>query len=178
MRQALWLCRGVLLLGFILAFVSIAQAQDTASLRGTITDQSGGVIVGAKVKLTNTQTNISRTTTSSNDGGYLFTLVPVGTYALTVTHADFQTSIEANIKLELNQNGRLDVSMKLGSSSTTLEVTAVVAQVDTASAVLGKVEDERAIRDLPLLDRDTLQLGLLQAGVFAPDPDDTSGNPF
>jgi hypothetical protein len=59
-----------------------------------------------------------------------------------------------------------------------VEVTANVAQVDTTSAVLGKVENERAIRDLPLLDRDTLQLGLLQAGVFPPDQDDASGNPF
>jgi len=43
---------------------------------------------------------------------------------------------------------------------------------------LGKVENERRILDLPLVDRDTLQLGLLQAGVFTPDPDDGSGNPF
>ena len=53
-----------------------------------------------------------------------------------------------------------------------------VVQVDTTGAVLGKVENQRMIQDLPLLDRDTLQLGLLQAGVFAPDPDDGSGNPF
>jgi outer membrane receptor protein involved in Fe transport len=78
----------------------------------------------------------------------------------------------------LNQNGRLDPSLKIGQTSQTIEVTGNVAQVDTAGAVLGKVEDERAIRDLPLVDRDTLQLGLLQAGVFTPDPDDGSGNPF
>jgi len=53
-----------------------------------------------------------------------------------------------------------------------------VKLVDTSGAVLGKVENERRILDLPLVDRDTLQLGLLQAGVFAPDPDDGSGNPF
>ncbi|HYA97786.1 MAG TPA: carboxypeptidase regulatory-like domain-containing protein, partial [Methylomirabilota bacterium] len=178
MRQTLSLRRGVLLLALILACSAVARGQDTASLRGTITDQSGGVIVGAKVILTNSNTNISRTTTSGNDGGYLFTSVIVGTYSLTVSHASFQTSVQTNIVLELNQNGRVDVALKLGESSQTVEVTAVVAQVDTASAGLGKVEDERAIRDLPLLDRDTLQLGLLQAGVFAPDPDDSSGNPF
>ena len=50
--------------------------------------------------------------------------------------------------------------------------------MDTTSAVLGKVEKQRMINDLPLVTRDTLQLGLLQAGVFAPDPDDGSGNPF
>ena len=58
------------------------------------------------------------------------------------------------------------------------EISAQVTQVDTAGATLGKVETERRILDLPLVGRDTLQLGLLQAGVFAPDPDDGSGNPF
>ncbi len=179
MRHAIRLGRGVFFLVlFLAAGAAGLRAQDTASLRGTITDQSGGVIVGAKIKLTNTSTNVSRNATSGNDGGYLFTTVPVGPYSLTVTHPSFQTTIQAGIVLQLNQNGRVDVSMKLGESSQTVEVTAVVAQVDTTSAVLGKVEDERAIRDLPLLDRDTLQLGLLQAGVFAPDPDDSSGNPF
>jgi hypothetical protein len=173
-----WLRRGVLLFIAFLAFGKIAMAQDTASLRGTVTDESGGVIIGAKVILTNTKTNVPRASTSGNDGGYLFTAVQVGTYQLSVTHANFQTTVQTGIVLDLNQNGRVDVVLKVGQATQTVEVTATVSQVDTASAVLGKVEDERAIRDLPLLDRDTLQLGLLQAGVFAPDPDDTSGNPF
>ena len=178
MRQALGVSRGVLLLALLLLSAAGLRAQDTATLRGTVTDQSGGVIVGAKVTLTNTNTNVARSTASGNDGSYLFTSVVVGTYSLTVTHASFQTVLQTGIVLNLNQNGRVDVAMKLGESTQTVEVTAVVAQVDTSSAVLGKVEDERAIRDMPLLDRDTLQLGLLQAGVFAPDPDDSSGNPF
>src|SRR5580704_15994093 len=152
--------------------------QKNASLRGTVTDQSGGVVVGAKVILTNTGTGISRNATSGNDGGYVFDLVQVGRYKLTVEKSGFTTYIQDGIVLELNQNGRADVSLKVGQATQTVEVTANVAQVDTTNAVLGKVENERAIRDLPLLDRDTLQLGLLQAGVFAPDPDDGSGNPF
>jgi outer membrane receptor protein involved in Fe transport len=173
-----WLRRGVFVFIAFLAFGTIAMAQDTASLRGTVTDESGGVIIGAKVTLTNTKTNVSRTASTGNDGGYVFTAVQVGTYQLSATHPNFQTVLQKGIALDLNQNGRVDVVLKVGQSATTVEVNTTVAQVDTASAVLGKVEDERAIRDLPLLDRDTLQLGLLQAGVFAPDPDDTSGNPF
>ena len=153
-------------------------AQNNASLRGTVSDQSGGVVVGAKVILTNTGTGISRNATSGNDGGYVFDLVQVGRYKLTVEKSGFTTYIQDGIVLELNQNGRADVSLKVGQATQTVEVTANVAQVDTTSAVLGKVENERAIRDLPLLDRDTLQLGLLQAGVFPPDQDDSSGNPF
>jgi len=174
--------RAILFSAVAFASISILTgslwAQTNASLRGTVTDQSGGVVVGAKLTLTNTGTGISRNATSGNDGGYAFDLVQVGRYKLTVEKSGFTTFIQDGIVLELNQNGRADISLKVGQATQTVEVTANVAQVDTTSAVLGKVENERAIRDLPLLDRDTLQLGLLQAGVFPPDQDDASGNPF
>ncbi|MGD0401880.1 MAG: TonB-dependent receptor [Candidatus Acidiferrales bacterium] len=160
------------------ALGSATPGQTNASLRGTVNDQSGAVVVGAKVTLTNIGTGIARSTISGSDGSYLFDLVQVGKYKITVEKPGFETFIQAGIALELNQNGRADITLKVGKSTQTVEVTANVAQVDTTSAVLGKVEDERAIRDLPLLDRDTLQLGLLQAGVFPPDQDDASGNPF
>ncbi len=160
------------------AFSSPAWGQETASLRGTVTDQSGGVITAASLTLTNTQTNVSRNTKSGTDGSYLFDLVLVGTYKVTVAKSGFATFVQTGIVLELNQFGRLDIALKVGMASQTIEVTGNVVQVDTTGAVLGKVENQRMINDLPLLDRDTLQLGLLQAGVFAPDPDDGSGNPF
>ena len=155
-----------------------AWGQTNASLRGTVTDQSGAIVVGANVTLLNVGTGIARKTTTGNDGSYLFDLVQVGKYKVTVEKSGFTTFVREGVSLELNQNGRLDVSLKVGQASEVVEVNANVAQVDTTSAVLGKVEDQRMINDLPLVERDTLQLGLLQAGVFAPDPDDGSGNPF
>jgi outer membrane receptor protein involved in Fe transport len=176
------LLRGVLSFALLLSLIAIATAsawgQTNASMRGTVTDQSGAVIVGAKVTLTNIATGVSHTASSGSDGAYLFDLIPVGKYKLTVEKSGFTTFVQAGITLDLNQNGRQDVSLKVGQSSEVVEVSANVAQVDTTGAVLGKVEDQRMINDLPLADRDTLQLGLLQAGVFAPDPDDGSGNPF
>ena len=163
---------------FLAVLGGSAWGQTKASLRGSVTDQSGGIVVGAKVILTNTGTGIARTTETANDGSYLFDLVQVGKYSLTVDKSGFQTFIQDGIVLEWNQNGRQDVALKVGKESQTVEVTGNVAQVDTTSAVLGKVENQRMINDLPLADRDTLQLGLLQAGVFSPDPDDGSGNPF
>ncbi|MGA9248161.1 MAG: carboxypeptidase regulatory-like domain-containing protein, partial [Candidatus Acidiferrales bacterium] len=166
------------LLAVFAALGGAAWGQTNASLRGTVNDQSGGVVVGAKVTLTNTGTGISRATVTGSEGGYLFDLVQVGKYKVTVEKSGFTTFVQEGIVLELNQNGRLDVGLKVGQAAQTVEVTGNVAQVDTTSAVLGKVEDQRMINDLPLADRDTLQLGLLQAGVFSPDPDDGSGNPF
>jgi hypothetical protein len=72
----------------------------------------------------------------------------------------------------------LDVSLKVGSISQVVEVQGDVSQVDTVSATLGKVETTQRILQLPPVERDTLQLRLLQAGVFAPDQDYGSGNPF
>jgi hypothetical protein len=164
----------------VLALVGSSSiwAQTTSSLRGTVKDQSGGLVVGARITLKNTATGITRTTQSGSDGSYLFDLLSVGTYNIAVAKAGFVTVEQTGIVLQLNQNGRLDVALNLGQTNQTIEVTANVVQIDTAGSTLGKVEDERAIRDLPLVDRDTLQLGLLQAGVFAPDPDDSTGNPF
>jgi hypothetical protein len=174
--------RALLRCGFVFCFLAVlsgsAWAQTSASIRGTVTDQSGGVVAGAKVILTNTGTGIARTTMTTSDGTYLFDLVQVGKYNVTVEKPGFSNFIQDGIVLELNQNGRLDVALKVGQETQTIEVTSNVVQVDTTGAVLGKVENQRMINDLPLVDRDTLQLGLLQAGVFAPDPDDGSGNPF
>lgn len=165
-------------LSFVLLAADHAWGQATARLTGTVKDQSGASVAGATVTLTNEGTNISRTTKTDGEGNYLFSLVDVGTYRLTVEHSGFKKNVQGGIVLEVNQNGRLDVGLEVGQVSEVVEVSAAVPQIDTSGAVLGKVEDTRRIEDLPLVDRDTLQLGLLQAGVFAPDPDDGSGNPF
>lgn len=167
-----------LLLFFLGLGASTAWAQSTARLAGTIKDPSGASVANATVTLTNQATNVSRTTKTDTDGNYIFSLVEIGKYTLTIEHTGFKKNVQSGIILEVNQNGRLDVTLDLGQTTETVEVTAAVPQVDTSGAVLGKVEDTKRIQDLPLVDRDTLQLGLLQAGVFALDPDDGSGNPF
>lgn len=155
-----------------------AAQQATAQLTGSVKDPTGAVLVGAKVTLKNSDTNIARTVNTNKDGDYLFTLIPIGTYELTVEQQGFSKAVQRGIKLEINQNAHLDIALQLGTETQTVEVSSAVTQVDTISATLGKVETTQRILDLPLVDRDTLQLGLLQAGVFAPDPDDGSGNPF
>jgi len=156
---------------------AVAQ-QATALLTGSVKDATGAVVVGAKVTLKNANTNIAHTQTTGKDGDYLFNLVPIGTYELAVEQTGFDKYLRKGITLEINQNARLDVTLKIGATSQVVEVTGDLAQVDTVSATLGKVETTQRILELPLVDRDTMQLGLLQAGVFAPDQDDGSGNPF
>lgn len=170
--------RGIFVFVVGLMAATVAWGQATARLTGTVKDQSGGAIVGATVTLTNQGTNTNQTTKTDGEGNYLFPLVDVGTYRVTVEHSGFKKNVQSGIVLEVNQNGRLDVTLEVGQATETIEVSAAVPQIDTSGAVLGKVEDTKRIEDLPLVDRDTLQLGLLQAGVFSPDPDDGSHNPF
>ncbi|MGA8621177.1 MAG: carboxypeptidase regulatory-like domain-containing protein [Candidatus Sulfotelmatobacter sp.] len=162
----------------VLSGQRVLAQQATAVMTGTVRDASGAVVMGAKVTLTNTQTNVPRRTTTGRDGAYEFNLIPIGSYELTVEQPGFDTYVRSGITLEINQNAKLDVALRIGKASQVVEVTGDVTQVDTVSASLGKVETTQRIADLPLAARDTMQLGLLQAGTFAPDQDDGSGNPF
>jgi Carboxypeptidase regulatory-like domain len=162
----------------ILGSEPAAAQQASALITGTVKDTTGAVVAGAKITITNTATNVSHSATTGKDGDYLFTLLPIGTYQLGVEAAGFEKYAQTGITLEINQKARLDVELKVGSTSQIVEVQGNVTQVDTVSATLGKVENTTRIENLPLAARDTMQLGLLQAGVFAPDQDDGSGNPF
>jgi len=170
------LCVGFTLAAFLL--LSAHAAEVTANLSGTVTDLTGAVVAKANVTLTNAATNESRGVVTENDGSYQFRKLPIGTYRLTVEQTGFKKYVRDGIVLNVNQNAKLDVALQIGTTSQTIEVIGDVTQVDTASATLGNVETQRRIVDLPLVERDAFQLGLLQAGVFPPDEDDGSNNPF
>src|SRR5579883_1599811 len=105
-------------------------AQDNARLGGTVKDPSGATVAGASVTLTNEATNVSVNTKTDNDGNYLYPLVAAASYRLTVEKNGFKKSVQNGIKLEVNQNGRIDVVLEVGQTSETIEVSAAVPQVD------------------------------------------------
>ena len=168
----------VLVACILLAAFPLLGADVNAVLSGTVKDTSGALVSGATITLTNTQTNISQTVKSAGDGSYSFTSVPVGSYRLTVEQVGFRKYVQTGIVLQVNQAAKQDISLRVGTAAEVVEVTENVSQIDTVTATLGSVETQKRIVDLPLVERDTFQLGLLQAGVFTPDPDDGSGNPF
>ena len=168
----------VLIAGMLLAALPLLGADVNAVLSGTVKDTSGALVSGATITLTNTQTNISQTLKSASDGSYSFTNVPVGSYKLAVEQVGFRKYVQAGIVLQVNQAAKQDISLQVGTTAEVVEVTENVSTIDTVTATLGSVETQKRIVDLPLVERDTFQLGLLQAGVFTPDPDDGSGNPF
>src|ERR1700728_3744526 len=142
-------CRLVFCLCIALACGEFALAQQaTAVLTGAVKDASGAIVVGAKITLRDAQTNSSRNTTTGKDGDYVFNLVPIGAYEVTVEHAGFEKYVRKGITLEINQNARLDVSLQIGMDSPVVEVTGDVTQDDTVSATLGTVETTARLQEL------------------------------
>ncbi len=161
------------------AFSSFLHAAEvTANISGTLKDSTGAVISDVAVTLTNTETNVAKTAQTDSGGSYSFTLVPIGNYRIAAERQGFRKYVHGGIVLNVNQNAKLDIALQTGELKEVIEVTGDVTQVDTVSATLGSVETQRRILDLPLVERDTFQLGLLQAGVFPADEDDGSGNLF
>ncbi len=139
--------------------------QATATLAGTVKDSSGAVIPGAKVTLTNSDTNVARNMNADKNGDFSFTTLPIGNYGLSVQHTGFSTYVQHGIRLEINQNARQDVVLQVGTAAQIVEVTGNVAQVDTVSDTIGTSVVGETIQRAPLNGRNVLDLALLQPGV-------------
>src|SRR6266700_2847382 len=162
----------VVILGVFLAFVFCffvsvpAHAQVTgATLSGTITDASGGVIAGADVSVRNTATGISKDTTTDSAGLYSVPNLIPGPYEVKVTAKGFTTAVQSNLTLAVGQQQSLNIPMKVGETSTTVQVTEAAPQIDlTSSTLTGQVESQTVL-DLPLNGRDWTSLATLHPGV-------------
>jgi len=146
--------------------IGIAQSQTgTTSLRGTITDKSGGAIAGAKVIIKNVSLGLERTVTTGNTGQYEFLALSPGTYELVVEKQNFQRYLQPNLQLLVNLPATQDIILKVGSSTETVEVLAQVETLNTTDATLGITFDENRVKQLPIESRNVAELLSLQAGV-------------
>ncbi len=155
----------------LVATVGVGSAQEvTAAITGQVTDPSGGVVAGAHI----TAKDIDRGSvwnTETNSGGYYnLPRVPTGKYEIRVEAKGFQTAVRTPLQLEINQTARLDVSMKVGQVTETIEVTGATPLLQTDSTQLGTVIGTAPIEDLPLASRNYVQLTLLAAGAVTPQP--------
>src|SRR5207248_4179662 len=131
-----------------------------------VTDPSGAVVVGAKVTLTNTATNVEQATTTTASGYYDFPVVQVGRYRLKVEHQNFQTGV-SDVTLEVGEHGRQNVPLKIGSSLETVTVESAVPLLDTQDASPGEAVENKLINTAPLSDRNWDDLLGLIPGVQA-----------
>jgi hypothetical protein len=144
---------------------AFAQAGATGTVLGTVTDSSGAIVQGAKVTITNTATNVSFKTVSSSAGDYYAPSLNPGTYKVTVEAQGFQRLATSAFTLTVDQKVRVDVSLKPGEVSETLEVTAQAVALDTDSAALSQLVSQQQVEELPLNGRNFMQLLLVGAGA-------------
>jgi outer membrane receptor protein involved in Fe transport len=164
-------CQSILFAAILAVFIFVfaispASAQSTGGrIRGTVTDASGGAVVGAKVTLVNEGTNITREAQTSNNGEYLFLEVPVGSYEVDINHPGFKKYARKGIVLVLNEIASVDIALTVGSNVDTVEVTGAPPVIDTTTTQLGAVMTDQSVRELPLNSRNAYQLLQLQPGV-------------
>jgi hypothetical protein len=137
----------------------------TTSLRGTILDNSGAVITGATVTLTNSQQGFERTVVTEDTGTYEFLGLTPGVYSLRVEKENFRRHEINKIELQVNTPKTENVTLDIGSSTQTVEVAASTQVLNTTDASLGTAFNENQIKQLPLDGRNVPDLLTLQAGV-------------
>ncbi len=140
-------------------------AQVTASLFGTVTDESGAAVMGAKVVATNTLTNETRATETNEVGNYNLPALPVGMYTVRCEFQGFKTWVREGIELSLNRNARVDIQLAVGAAAEKITVVGDAPLVETTSAEMGALVDQRRVTDLPLNGRNTLSLVSLIPGA-------------
>ena len=158
------------LLALFLGVASSLKAQTaTGQITGTVKDASGAVLARAKVSVTNQSTNFTRETNTSDDGTYVFPLLPVGPYTVTVAQQGFNTSKQSNIQLTVDKIARADFDLKVGDVSATVDVQAAAITLDTETASVGQTITQKQVTQLPLNGRNFLSLLFLNGGTVQTD---------
>jgi hypothetical protein len=159
--------RSLCIVAAVVACASLAFGQNaTGTIDGRVLDTTGSAVPGATVTIQNQATNVKQSIPTTSDGRFYQRYLLPGTYNLTVEKAGFDKYVQNGILLDVAQTISLDVSMRVGNVSTTVEVTANTAQLATESSTIATTVGGKAILDLPLGgNRNPLSLTTLVPGV-------------
>jgi hypothetical protein len=155
----------VLLALFILISGVCSAQLTTSTIVGTVTDASGAAVPNAQVTAVNTATNLLRTAQTSDQGEYRIEFLPVGNYRVEVTASGFEKSAHNDVVLQVAQPTRIDAQLQVGQVSQTVEVVSAVPLVNTATAEIGRLVDNKEIENLPIVNRNVYTLLSLTPGV-------------
>jgi carboxypeptidase family protein/TonB-dependent receptor-like protein len=139
----------------VCAGAAMAQAQSNAAdLQGVVRDPNGAAVKGATVTARNLATNVTRVTTTNDDGSYLIIGVPPGNYEVTAEAAGFSKGRIASVTLTVGQRGDLDIPLAVGDVGAVVDISsAEIALVETSSNTVSNTINERRINDLPINER-------------------------
>jgi len=161
----------LLLLAALFFLPSPAWAQEvTASIVGTVVDPSGAAVSGATITAKDLDRGTVLTTTTNDAGAFNISGVPVGKYQVKAEAKGFQSAVNQNLTITLNQTARLNFQLRVGQATETVEVTAVAPLLQTDTSLLGNLLDAETVASLPLSTHNTNQLTLIAApGVITPN---------
>ncbi|MBI4472580.1 MAG: TonB-dependent receptor, partial [Acidobacteria bacterium] len=153
------------LISLCLFIPALAQVEQ-ANITGTVSDQSGAVIPGARVRAINTQTRVTKETVTNDQGQYRIPYLHPGRYEVTVELQGFSTARVPDISLKVGLTATVNVTLKTGELSETVTVEARAIQLERSSASLGNVVGTMQLLELPLFGRNPYSLVTLAPGVL------------
>ena len=153
---------------------SAAWAQATAELNGRVTDQSGGVLPGVTVTVTQTDTGFSRSAVTDDNGNYAIPNLPTGPYRLEVMLQGFRSYVQTGIVLQVAATPTINAVLSVGSLEETVSVEAAAPLVDVRSTGISEVVEQERILELPLEGRNPAALIAMVGGVVQERPNNKS----
>src|ERR1700676_5218583 len=146
-----------LILATMLVAVSAYGQTFRGAINGTVADPSGAVVAGAAVKATNNATGVTLDTTTTSDGQFSFQDLPLGSYRIAVSAGGFSPSTVDNVPVTAGSVYTLPVKMKIGSSATSVEVSAEALTLDTTTVMQNNVIPTEQVQNVPMNGRDFTQ---------------------
>src|SRR3954449_3858706 len=147
-------------------FAALSWAQSfTGSIRGTVTDSTHAAVPNARVMAVDVDRNVESSTVTDSVGRYTFVTLPAANYALRVEAPGFQKATQPAFKLEVQQQVTADIELQVGEVTSTVEVQSTAPLLNTTSATLGQVIENRTIMSLPTNTRNPLSLVALAPGI-------------
>jgi hypothetical protein len=148
---------------------------DEGSIVGLVQDPTGAVVPGAQVTLLNTDQGITLNTTTSGSGEYTFSPVRIGHYSVSASAPGFSTTTQENLEVKLDQHLQVNIQLKTGAATETVQVTTAPPELQTEEGSVGQVVTGQSVNNAPLNGRNFTFLAQLGAGVNTPQAD-TRGN--
>src|SRR6266446_57619 len=159
-------------LGFLILLIAgisaPGRAQTAASIKGTVTDESGGAIAGAKVVITNSARGIERVTQTNSEGYYEVPALPPGDYKVDVQLRGFEHAVAGQVVLAVSQNAVQNFTLKIASSDIVVTVESTQSVIESTTISVGQVIDKNVVQEIPLNGRHFVDLALLVPGTVTP----------
>ncbi len=147
------------------ASIQLPAQTSLGTILGNVTDESGAAIPHVAVTITNEATSAARTIATNDAGTYTATALPAGSYKIQAVLKGFREGIQTGVKLDVNQTLRLDLSLKVGEVTQSVEVNGIAATLQTDSSTVATTVDNAKVVELPLNGRSFTQLTVLVPGA-------------